>query len=91
MSIPSTTRLDYRVRQPLKPTANPQLLFLLHGYGSHEEDLFSFANYLPEDYLIISLRAPLSLSFGDMLGTPFTSMKIKTNGAMMKKQKQPKK
>ena len=64
MSIPSTTRLDYRVRQPLKPTANPQLLFLLHGYGSHEEDLFSFANYLPEDYLIISLRAPLSLSFG---------------------------
>jgi len=64
MSIPSTTRLDYRVRQPLKPTANPQVLFLLHGYGSHEEDLFSFANYLPEDYLIISLRAPLSLSFG---------------------------
>ena len=64
MNIPSTTRLDYRVRQPLKPTANPQVLFLLHGYGSHEEDLFSFANYLPEDYLIISLRAPLSLSFG---------------------------
>jgi len=60
----STTLLDYRIRQPLKPTANPQVLFLLHGYGSHEEDLFSFANYLPEDYLIISLRAPLDLSFG---------------------------
>ena len=40
------------------------MLFLLHGYGSHEEDLFSFANYLPEEYLIISLRAPLNLSFG---------------------------
>lgn len=60
----STTLLDYRIRQPLNPAVNPQVLFLLHGYGSHEEDLFSFANYLPEDYLIISLRAPLSLSFG---------------------------
>ena len=26
--------------------------------------MFSFANYLPEEYLIISLRAPLSLGFG---------------------------
>ena len=60
----STTLLDYRIRQPLKPTVNPKVLFLLHGYGSHEEYLFSFANYLPEDYLIITLRAPLDLSFG---------------------------
>ena len=56
--------LDYRVRRPLKESDTNQVLFLLHGYGSHEEDLFSFANYLPEEYLIISLRAPLSLSFG---------------------------
>ena len=56
--------LDYRVRRPLKKSDTNQVLFLLHGYGSHEEDLFSFANYLPEEYLIISLRAPLSLSFG---------------------------
>ena len=56
--------LDYRVRRPLKESDKSPVLFLLHGYGSHEEDLFSFANYLPEEYLIISLRAPLSLSFG---------------------------
>lgn len=56
--------LDYRVRRPLKESDTIPVLFLLHGYGSHEEDLFSFANYLPEEYLIISLRAPLSLSFG---------------------------
>jgi phospholipase/carboxylesterase len=56
--------LDYRVRRPLKESDTSPVLFLLHGYGSHEEDLFSFANYLPEEYLIISLRAPLSLSFG---------------------------
>ena len=56
--------LDYRVRRPSKESDTSPVLFLLHGYGSHEEDLFSFANYLPEEYLIISLRAPLSLSFG---------------------------
>lgn len=56
--------LDYRVRRPLKESDTSPVFFLLHGYGSHEEDLFSFANYLPEEYLIISLRAPLSLSFG---------------------------
>lgn len=56
--------LDYRVRQPLKKGDTTPVLFLLHGYGSHEEDLFSFANYLPEEYLIISLRAPLTLGFG---------------------------
>jgi phospholipase/carboxylesterase len=56
--------LDYRVRRTLKERDTSPVFFLLHGYGSHEEDLFSFANYLPEEYLIISLRAPLSLSFG---------------------------
>ena len=55
--------LDYRVRRSLKEGDSSPVLFLLHGYGSHEEDLFSFANYLPEEYLIISLRAPLNLSF----------------------------
>lgn len=56
--------LDYRIRPPLKKSDTDPVLFLLHGYGSHEEDLFSFANYLPDEYLVISLRAPLSLSFG---------------------------
>ncbi len=56
--------LDYRIRRPQNGNTSPPILFLLHGYGSHEEDLFSFANHLPEDYLIISLRAPLSLGFG---------------------------
>ncbi|MGB1448359.1 MAG: alpha/beta hydrolase [Flavobacteriaceae bacterium] len=56
--------LDYRIRKPQVEGKTPAVLFLLHGYGSHEEDLFSFANYLPQDYLIISLRAPLSLGFG---------------------------
>ncbi|TYC12009.1 alpha/beta fold hydrolase [Bizionia gelidisalsuginis] len=37
---------------------NAPLLILLHGYGSDENDLFSFASELPEELLIISARAP---------------------------------
>ena len=56
--------LDFRLRSPKSAVAKPPVLFLLHGYGSHEEDLFSFAPHLPDDFLIISLRAPLNLAFG---------------------------
>ena len=30
---------------------------MMHGYGSNEEDLFSFAGELPDKYFIISVRA----------------------------------
>ncbi|MGK4568777.1 alpha/beta hydrolase [Flavobacterium sp. 3HN19-14] len=56
--------LHYLVRAPkIKSEANP-LLLLLHGYGSNEEDLFSFANELPAEYYVISVRAPYDLQFG---------------------------
>jgi phospholipase/carboxylesterase len=42
---------------------NP-LLLLLHGYGSNEEDLFSFAAELPEEYYVISARAPFDMMYG---------------------------
>lgn len=37
------------------------LLIMLHGYGSDENDLFSFASELPEEFLIVSLQAPYEL------------------------------
>ena len=49
----------YCIERPAKTSkvkANP--LFLIHGYGSDENDLFSFAEGIPEYYHIISLRAP---------------------------------
>ena len=56
--------LEYLVREPkIKLDKNP-LLLLLHGYGSNEEDLFSFASELPEEYYIISARAPHSMQYG---------------------------
>ena len=49
-------------REPSKPFAGKApLLLLLHGYGSNEEDLFSFAPELPGEYFIISVRAPLTM------------------------------
>ena len=56
--------LKHIVREPKTPNANPPLLLMLHGYGSNEEDLFSFANELPDELLIISARAPLPIDFG---------------------------
>jgi phospholipase/carboxylesterase len=56
--------LEYKIREPkVKVDKNP-LLLLLHGYGSNEADLFSFANELPEDYYIISARAPYDMQYG---------------------------
>ena len=40
---------------------NAPLLVMLHGYGSDENDLFSFASELPEELFIISVRAPYPL------------------------------
>lgn len=56
--------LYYRIREPkVKQDKNP-LLLLLHGYGSNEEDLFSFASELPDEYYVISVRAPYDLMYG---------------------------
>ena len=56
--------LHYLVREPLIEIENPALLILLHGYGSNENDLFSFAEELPKELLIISAQAPYSMGFG---------------------------
>ncbi len=54
--------LDYIVRQPKNITQDkPPLLLLLHGYGSNENDLFSFTDHLHPSLLIVSLRAPHAL------------------------------
>lgn len=58
------TTLEHVVRLPKNAVKNPSLLILLHGYGSNELDLFSFADELPEDLLIVSPRAPYELGQG---------------------------
>lgn len=43
---------------PESQRAGRPLLVLLHGYGSHEGDLFGMAPYFPLDFTIASVRAP---------------------------------
>lgn len=56
--------LRYVVRAPRKESEHPPLLLMLHGYGSNEEDLFPLADAFPPEFLVISARAPLTLSEG---------------------------
>ena len=56
--------LEYLVREPsIRLEKNP-LLILIHGYGSNEKDLFSFASELPDEYFIVSAQAPYNMQYG---------------------------
>jgi phospholipase/carboxylesterase len=58
---PKDLSLFHLIRPSKNTGAKASALFLLHGYGSNEEDLFSFAPELPEELCIISIRAPFAL------------------------------
>lgn len=45
--------------------ADRPLLVLLHGYGSHEGDLFGLSPYLPLGPVVASLRGPIALQGGN--------------------------
>ncbi|MCP9200286.1 alpha/beta fold hydrolase [Gramella sp. GC03-9] len=58
--------LQHLLRKPKTKIQKPAALILLHGYGSDENDLFSFADELPDELLIISAKAPYSMQpFGN--------------------------
>ncbi len=48
---------------PAAERAGRPLLVLLHGYGADERDLFGLVPYLPEEFLIAAVRAPLAPPF----------------------------
>ena len=56
--------LHYLVREPKLKKDRAPLLLLLHGVGSNEKDLFSFANQLPDQFLVVSARGPYTLEAG---------------------------
>jgi phospholipase/carboxylesterase len=56
--------LEFQVREPKVILDKNPLLLLLHGYGSNDSDLFSFASELPNEYYVISARAPYDLQYG---------------------------
>ena len=56
-------KLKYRIYKPSHIKNDLKIIFLLHGYGSNEEDLFSLKEFIPSNYIIISLRAPIVIGF----------------------------
>lgn len=58
---PNDLSLYHIIRTPKVASEKAPLLIMLHGYGSNEEDLFSFARELPDELFIISLRAPFPM------------------------------
>ena len=56
--------IKYIERKPIIESVKPQLFLLIHGYGSNEEDLFSFTPDLPATAYVISVRGRYNLSFG---------------------------
>lgn len=54
------------ITRPSTLKENAPLLIMCHGYGSDENDLFSFASELPEELFVISLKAPYEMApFGN--------------------------
>ena len=53
-----SSTFNYLIRQPKQIKRKNPLIILIHGYGSNEEDLFSFAPELPDDYFVVSVQAP---------------------------------
>lgn len=53
--------LQHIIREPKIKSENAPVLIMLHGYGSDENDLFSFASELPEELFIISVKAPYKM------------------------------
>ncbi|MBN4047119.1 alpha/beta fold hydrolase [bacterium AH-315-P13] len=51
----------YHITRPSSLKENAPLLIMFHGYGSDENDLFSFASELPSALFIISVRAPYTM------------------------------
>ncbi len=53
--------LEHNYKASEKTSGKLPAIIMLHGFGSDENDLFSFATELPAGYHIISLKAPIPM------------------------------
>ncbi|MCX8081277.1 MAG: dienelactone hydrolase family protein [Bacteroidia bacterium] len=61
----STSGFRFVAHIPKPPDKKPlPVIFLLHGYGSNEQDLFAFHQTLPDHFAFVSVRAPFGLPGG---------------------------
>jgi phospholipase/carboxylesterase len=61
---PAELNYHYLYQAPSTNAEQAPLLVMLHGYGSHENDLYSMREYFGQEFHYASLRAPLQLGFG---------------------------
>lgn len=63
-SIINGLALQYLVQEPKVKGGKQKAIILLHGVGSNEQDLFSLAPQLPDDYWVIAPRGQFALGAG---------------------------
>ena len=61
MPTKEATRLEYITRTPKESAITSPLLVLLHGHGGNENDLFSFTNHFPDNWLVVSVRGTYNI------------------------------
>ena len=66
--MPTITPPLHYLKRPSQPSESTQGtakttkgIVLIHGYGSNEQDLFSFAPHLPKELIVFSLQAPIPM------------------------------
>lgn len=69
----STLPLTYLERPAQHAAGRPAwLLVLMHGVGSNEQDLFGLVPYVPQQFHVLSLRAPFAMGMGAYAWFQFT-------------------
>lgn len=56
--------LHHELLRPRFLSKSTPLLIMLHGFGSHEYDLFSMAHEFGNKMMVVSVRGPISLPWG---------------------------
>lgn len=54
-------QLQHNYKPASASSEKSPVIIMLHGFGSDENDLFSFASELPDTYTVISLKAPIPM------------------------------
>ncbi len=62
MNLYDNLSLNYVVRPSSIQEGAAPVMIMVHGYGSHEKDLFSFAPQIDESYVVVSVQAPFTLT-----------------------------
>ncbi|MEC8990158.1 MAG: phospholipase [Candidatus Latescibacterota bacterium] len=64
------TDLALVTSEPRQSSSRSPLLVMLHGYGSHEQDLIGLVDFIDPRYRVVSVRAPLELDMGGFAWFP---------------------